>query len=164
MHVTIIQLTPEKDKFDNYDEGEVFAENQSKFESVDELTEDERDDAINEVVAYLAGVATSGREDGKTWIEVDRSKAIELFRKPFLAYLGKIDALHYNDLRDFATGAHGIEGTLHGLNEAYHFDDGGYVLRYGARAVPISDWLRRIIRDPEEPTRYYAQAAYDAKQ
>lgn len=164
MHVTIVQLTDKRNTRSRFTADEVFGDNQERFSGGVELHIcDERWEDIKTVLDYLGAAAKSRTTGGKTWIEVDRNKAIDLFLRPFHAFLSQLDDLKNNDLRDFATGGHGIEHKLQTLNEAYHFD-GIYVIGDGTYARPISDWLRYIIRDPEAPTRYYFQSTYSGDQ
>lgn len=164
MHVTIVQLTNKGDTHNLFEADEVFDENQDRFpDGVTQHTGAARKEDIKTVLNYLGPAAKSRTTDGKTWITIDRNKAIDLFVRPFNEFLKKLDALRRNDLRDFATGGHEIECKLQALNEAYHFD-GIYVMEEGAYAQPISDWLRYIIRYPDVPTRYCFQATYDGDQ
>lgn len=164
MHVTIVQLTTKKDTRNRFTADEVFGANQCRFpDGVKPHTGYERQEDIKAVLDYLGAAAESRTTGGKTWITIDRNKAVDLFARPFNEFLKKLDDLKRNDLRDFATGGHEIECKLQALNAAYHFD-GIYVMEEDAYATPISGWLRYIIRYPDVPTRYCFQATYDGDQ
>lgn len=164
MHVTILQLTEEKDSWSNFDADEVFSCNESKFDRVEEHTEGDRDDDVETLLHYLGDAVTTGVDDGVRWIKVDRNKAVDLFRKPFDRFLTVLQTLHHNDLHDFATGEHGITNKLYRLNEAYQFDDVYVIGGSDAAARPISEWLRCIIRCNDAQLQYYVRAAYDGHQ
>lgn len=163
MHVTIVQLTPDRDRFLNFDADTLYDANDNKFDSIEEHVDEERNDDIDSLIRYLGDAATSGEEDGVRWIDIDRKKAVGLFRRPFDRFLAALQTLHHNDLRDFATGKHEIEQKLDALNDNYHFD-GIYVIGNYTHADPISDWLRHVIRYDDVPTRYYVRATYDGDQ
>ena len=163
MHVTIVQLTRDRESYMNFDADEVFAENEDTFDYVDEHIDDDREDYINTLIEYLGNAATSGTDDGVRWIEIDRERAVGLFVEPFHSFLSCIEDLKRNDLKDFSTGVHDIETKMCMLDKAYHFG-GIYVIGEHPRACPVSDWLRYVINDADAPTRYYIRATYDGHQ
>lgn len=163
MHVTIVQLTRDRESYVNFDADEVFAENEDSFDCTEEHIDEDMDDDIDTLIEYLGEAATSGTDEGARWIEIDRDRAVDLFVKPFHSFLSRIEDLKRNNLMDFATGGHDIETRMFMLDKAYHFG-GIYVIGEHPRACPISDWLRYVIDNIEAPTRYYIRATYDGHQ
>lgn len=163
MHVTILHLSTEP-KAPSYSDDMVFEDNQDRFpDGVEEHTGADRARDVRTFLAYLGAAATTGKTKGVTWVDIDREKAIDVFRKPFAAFQSCVGDLHHHDIRDFATGGHGLGDAIRRLNDAYNFD-GLYVLCDCDYAQPVSDWLRCIIGTPSVKTRYYIHETYDGDQ
>lgn len=160
MHVTILHISTEP-KAPSYDDTDVAAENWDKFpDGVEEQTGKDRKRSIKSFLAYLGDSVTTGTKNGVTWIELDRDKAIDIFRKPFDSFLSCVNGLHHHDIRDFATGGHGLGEAIRNLNDAYNFD-GFYLCCDCLYAQTVAEWLRCIIGNMSCKTRYYVHETYN---
>lgn len=167
MHVTIVQLTSKPTNYRPSDD-DVFGDNQDKFpDGVEKHKGKDSEEDVSDLIGWLGDAATTGVElvNGKKvrWIKIDRSNAIELFMPYFHNYLSIVGSMHNHDIRDFATGGHGLGEAIRRLNEAYNFD-GFYIVGDCTYAQPISDWLRCLISTADVPTKWYVGATYDGDQ
>lgn len=163
MHVTILHLSTEP-KAPPYSDDEVFGDNQDKFpDGVEKRTGADHREDVKTFLDYLGDAVKTGKTKGVTWIDIDREKAIDLFQKPFEDFLAHVSGLHNHDIRDFATGGHGLGDDIRRLNEAYDFDS-FYICCDCLCAQPVSDWLRCIIGSASVQTRYYLHETYDGDQ
>ena len=171
MHVTIVHLTKNVNGR-HYEEDEVYADNSDKFyDGVEEQYGEERDEATDEMCDNL-GAALVGRGtekvDGKntTWIEIDPSRADELFIRPFHEFVDALQRLRGVSLASFMDGNSDLGDAMQRLREAYAFD-WLYVLDEYCAARPVSKWLRGLRREAKDRPgvrRFYVHGVYDGNQ
>lgn len=163
MHVTILHLSTAP-KAPSYSDDEIFGDNQDRFpDGVEQHTGADHAEDVKLFLEYLGAAATTGKTKGVTWVNINREMAIDIFQKPFDEFLSCVGDLHHHDLRDFATGGHGLGDAIRRLSDAYNFDD-LYICCDCTYAQPVSDWLRGIIGSTDVKTRYYIHETYDGDQ
>lgn len=176
MHATIVQLTEDRHGWRNHiGEDDVFSDNQDRFyNGIEERTDsDFKEDAeqLYETLGdALAGHGTEKDVDRDViWVDIDVSKAGPLFKEPFSWFRKAVSRLAGVTEDMFIRDPHYVvEAAVDSVKDAYYFD-GMYVLNENGYAAPISEWLRRLIRESEQEgagrvRRFYLHASYDGNQ
>ena len=176
MHATIVQLTEDRHGWRNHISAEdVFSDNQDRFyDGVEERTGDGFTEDAGQFCETLGDVI-SGHGTEKDvdrdviWVDIDVSKAGQLFKEPFSWFRKAVSRLAGITEDMFIRDPHYVaEVAVYAVKEAYYFDC-MYVMNENGYAAPISEWLRRLIRESEQEgagivRRFYLHASYDGNQ
>ena len=170
MHVTILQLTREKEAPYHGNEDEVFAMNEEHFP--DGVTEHTGKDMLDDIYTLedwlgralvVKGTEKCGSKNVR-WLEIDTHRLGPLFEPYFNDVQKAVADLAKMTLADFVSGNSAISDAMYKLKSAYSFD-GIYIMDESGSCYAISEWLRDIQSgDAQRIQRFYVHAAYDGDQ